>query len=118
MTFLAVSDRESARTYYRDVLKLQYVTEDPYALVFELGGGILLRISPMGKVTPAKFTVLGWQVKGIEEKVAELTTAGIEFQKYSFLSQDANGIWASPEGAKIAWFLDPDGNVLSLAEMS
>ena len=38
-------------------------------------------------------------------------------EKYDFLEQDNSGVWTSPNGSKVAWFKDPDGNVLSLTEL-
>jgi catechol 2,3-dioxygenase-like lactoylglutathione lyase family enzyme len=71
----------------------------------------------VGKHTPAPFTVLGWEVKSIEATVKQLQSAGVEFQRYAGLNDnDPLGIWTSPSGARIAWFHDPDGNVLSLTQ--
>ncbi len=65
---------------------------------------------------PAPYTVLGWQVPDIERTVRELTAVGVAFRRYEGLSQDDLGVWASPAGAKVAWFADPDGNTLSLTQ--
>jgi catechol 2,3-dioxygenase-like lactoylglutathione lyase family enzyme len=118
VTFLIATDRDRARSFYRDTLKLKYISEDPFALVFELHGGVGLRISPVPSFTPAKNTVLGWQVTDISGKMAELRAAGIQFNNYGFPGQDENGLWTTPEGSKVAWFQDPDGNVLSLSQHS
>ena len=115
MTFLGATDRDRARTFYEHTLGLRYVTEDPFALVFDLNG-TTLRISPAPQFSPAKHTVLGWEVKDIREAVATLKSGGIVFEKYGFPGQDAEGIWSAPGGAKVAWFKDPDGNILSVSE--
>jgi hypothetical protein len=77
--------------------------------------------------TPPQFTVLGWEVNDIVAVVKYLASAGIEFQRYPWMKdQDEMGIWTSPSGpdvaavhagARVAWFKDPDGNVLSVAQM-
>jgi len=84
--------------------------------VFELKGGVGLRISPVPAFTPAKHTVLGWDVPDITAKMAELKAAGIQFSNYGFPGQDETGLWTTPDGSKVAWFQDPDGNVLSLSQ--
>jgi len=47
--------------------------------------------------------------------VAWLKQRGVVFEKYSFV-EDPAGIWTAPSGDKVAWFKDPDGNVLSVSE--
>jgi predicted enzyme related to lactoylglutathione lyase len=76
----------------------------------------MLRLA-MGKEVPhAKGTVLGWQVPDIESAVRTMQARGVQFERWEFLKQDASGIWTSPTGARVAWFKDPDGNILSLSE--
>ena len=80
-------------------------------------GRAMIRVAKVGKdFTPAQFTILGWQVSGIEKVVAGLRGKGVEFERYGFLTQDELGIWTAPTGDKVAWFKDPDGNVLSVSE--
>ena len=126
VAFLAVRDRDAARKFYRDTLGLKLMGEDQFALVFD-ANGTTLRLSPVKDWTPPQFTVLGWEVSDIVAAVKALHSAGIEFQHYPWMKgQDEMGIWTSPSGpdvaavhagAKVAWFKDPDGNVLSVAEM-
>ena len=115
-TFLTTTDKERAKAFFRDLLGLHYISDDGFALIFEMAGGVKLRISPMPQVTPAKFTVLGWEVNDLEVKVQEMTGRGVQFQHYGFPTQAPNGIWTAPDGSKVAWFLDPDGNVLGISE--
>jgi predicted enzyme related to lactoylglutathione lyase len=70
----------------------------------------------MPDFTPLQSTVLGWEVQDIEAAVTELTKRGVEFNKYPFVQDRERGIWTAPGGDRIAWFLDPDGNVLSVAQ--
>lgn len=114
--FLTIVDVERAKAFYRDTLGLRLVSEEPpFALVFE-ANGIMLRLGMGKELPPAHGTVLGWQVPDVAAAVADLTNAGIAFERYGFLKQDELGIWTSPTGAKVAWFQDPDGNILSLSE--
>lgn len=60
--------------------------------------------------------VLGWDVGDIRAAIEALRGKGIEFTIYEGFGQDELGVWTSPDGkAKVAWFADPDGNVLSLS---
>jgi catechol 2,3-dioxygenase-like lactoylglutathione lyase family enzyme len=98
-------------------LGLRLVEEEkPFALVFD-ANGIMLRVTPGGEHIPAPGTVLGWEVESIERTVGQLTAAGVEFLRYPGLNDsDPLGIWTSPSGARVAWFHDPDKNVLSLTQ--
>jgi predicted enzyme related to lactoylglutathione lyase len=78
----------------------------------------MVRIQKVKEFSPQPFTALGWNVTDIETAVAELTSHGVKMVKTEFVQQDPSGIWTTPDGSRVAWFLDPDGNTLSLAQMS
>jgi catechol 2,3-dioxygenase-like lactoylglutathione lyase family enzyme len=116
--FATIVDVERAKVFYRDTLGLTLVSEEPpFALVFD-ANGIMIRLGMAKEHKPAQGTVLGWQVPDIVAAVKELEQAGVHFERYGFdwMKQDELGIWTAPTGARIAWFKDPDGNVLSLSE--
>jgi catechol 2,3-dioxygenase-like lactoylglutathione lyase family enzyme len=114
--FIMTSDRARAKAFYIDKLGLNLVAEDPFAATFDLNG-IPLRLSDTGPFTPSPHTIMGWQTDDIETKVRELTKKGVKFEVYEGFGQDERGIWSAPGGgAKVAWFLDPDGNNLSLTQ--
>lgn len=118
--FIPSKDPKKARSFYEGVLGLRFVSEDPFALVLD-ANGITLRISNISNVSdfrPAPFTVLGWEVPNIREIVVGLQGKGVKFEQYDWMSQDELGIWTAPGGARVAWFKDPDGNVLSLGQHS
>jgi uncharacterized glyoxalase superfamily protein PhnB len=115
MAFLATTDAVRALEFYRDTLGLELVSDDEWALVFH-AGGTLVRIQKVHALVPAPFTALGWHVPDIAEAVRLLEQRGVAFERYTFLAQDDAGIWTTPDGAKVAWLKDPDGNVLSLSE--
>ena len=117
MAFAATTDPAKARAFYEGTLGLRLASDEaPFALVFD-AGGTMLRVTTVKELHPDPFTVLGWQVDSIESTVRELTAAGVGFQRYPGVNdKDPNGIWQSPSGARIAWFKDPDGNVLSVTE--
>ena len=117
VAFAYTSQPEQARAFYEGVLGLRFVEfEAPFALVFDLNG-IMLRIGIHDGHQPSPSTVLGWQVDDIASTVDRLTAAGVQFTRYAGLNdKDPRGIWTSPTGAQIAWFHDPDKNVLSLTQ--
>jgi catechol 2,3-dioxygenase-like lactoylglutathione lyase family enzyme len=116
---LPTLDREKATTFFRDVLGLNFKGDDGFALVFD-SAGIMLRVTPVKEFTPHPFSVLGWEVPEIDKAVFELSGRGVVFEKYDFpwMKQDKLGIWTAPDGTRVAWFKDPDGNLLSLAQHS
>jgi catechol 2,3-dioxygenase-like lactoylglutathione lyase family enzyme len=116
MSFVGVSDADKARAFYRDTLGLTMLHEDGFALVFDVGG-IMLRVTLVNEVRPQPYTVLGWQVKDATATARALASAGVKPERYSHVPQDDDGIWTAPGRAKIAWFKDPDGNILSIAQM-
>jgi catechol 2,3-dioxygenase-like lactoylglutathione lyase family enzyme len=113
--FVATAEAESSRAFYERVLELEFVADEPFALVFRVGGS-MLRIQKVERVAKVPYTVLGWAVEDIRGTVRRLSKAGVVFQRYDGLAQDADGIWPSPGGAFVAWFQDPDGNTLSLTQ--
>lgn len=113
--FVPTTDPVRARSFYENQLGLTFVSEDPFALVFD-ANGTTIRVARVSTYTPAPFTILGWNVKNIRECATRLQLNGIEFQRFPGLDQDDAGIWTAPGGAHIAWFRDPDGNVLSISE--
>jgi catechol 2,3-dioxygenase-like lactoylglutathione lyase family enzyme len=115
--FLATAAPERAKSFYQETLGLRCVADDQFALVFECNG-VQLRMQKLERFEPQPFTSLGWQVADIGTQVDQLTAGGVKFQRYPFLQQDERGIWRSPSGAHVAWFKDPDGNLLSLTELS
>jgi len=115
VAFVPIKDGDKARAFYEGVLGLRFVKDDGFALVFE-AGGTMLRAARMKEFTPAQFTVLGWQVSKIEDMVRALGMRGVKFEIFGFFKQDELGIWTVPTGDKVAWFKDPDGNILSVSQ--
>jgi catechol 2,3-dioxygenase-like lactoylglutathione lyase family enzyme len=115
VAFVATTDSERAKAFYSDVLGLRLVADEPYALVYD-AAGVTLRVQKAPAFTPLPHTVLGWHVASIASAVAALAKHGVSFERYPGMQQDAAGIWSSPSGARVAWFKDPDGNLLSLTE--
>ena len=117
VAFAPTTDPVKARAFYEGLLGLPLeADEKPFALVFD-ANGTMLRVTTVHELKPHPFTVLGWHVANIEASVDRLVGAGVEFNRYKGVNDgDARGIWNSPSGARVAWFNDPDGNVLSVTE--
>ena len=115
ISFVATKKPELALKFYADTLGLKLITDDPFALVFDTNG-TMLRVQKVELLLPAGHTVLGWDVPDIRATVQDLAKKGIRFERFNGLAQDESGIWTAPSGAKVAWFKDPDGNILSLTQ--
>ena len=116
IAFATIVDVERANRFYRDTLGLTLMNEvPPFALVFD-ANGVMVRLQMAKKLPEAYGTVLGWQVAEIGRVMENLRAVGVQFERFDGLVQDESGVWASPTGAKVAWFRDPDGNVLSVSE--
>ena len=113
--FLATANAGRSRDFYQRVLGLEFIADEPPALVFQVGHS-MLRIQKVERVHAAPYTALGWAVSDIGQTVRQLRAAGVEFQRYEGIKQDDDGIWLAPSGARVAWFRDPDGHVLSLTQ--
>jgi catechol 2,3-dioxygenase-like lactoylglutathione lyase family enzyme len=115
LAFVPTRDAAKARAFYEGVLGLRFVNDDGFAMVLD-SNGIMVRVAKAPEFKPLPFTILGWQVSGIEKIVAGLQEKGVQFERFGFFEQDKLGIWTAPTGDKVAWFKDPDGNTLSVSE--
>lgn len=115
VAFGATADPAACRQFYEDVLGLRFVADEPHAIVFETPNA-QLRIAKVPAVDPAEYTVIGWDVPDVEAAVTDLEDAGVAVERYDGLDQDDRGIATFPDGTRVAWFSDPDGNTLSVAE--
>jgi catechol 2,3-dioxygenase-like lactoylglutathione lyase family enzyme len=115
VTFLLTAEPAAALTFYRDTLGLTFVRDDGFALVFDMHG-VMLRIAKAPEFTPAQHTVLGWEVEDILVAQEGLLRKGIVFERYPNMGQDEREICTFPNGDRVAWFKDPDGNLLSISQ--
>jgi catechol 2,3-dioxygenase-like lactoylglutathione lyase family enzyme len=106
---------EAAKAFYGDVLGLKFISDDTFALVFE-GKNARVRVSRVPVMAPAQYAVLAFTVTDIDKAVDDLTAKGVLFARFGFFVQDAKGIWSAPDGTKVAWFHDPDLNLLSVVQ--
>jgi catechol 2,3-dioxygenase-like lactoylglutathione lyase family enzyme len=115
VAFLPSRDLARSRRFFAEVLGLAVQDVTPYACVLR-AGGTMLRVTKVDELHPQPFTVLGWQVPDLRVTVIQLTGAGVDFLRFPGMDQDDDGIWAAPGGDLVAWFKDPDLNVLSLTQ--
>jgi catechol 2,3-dioxygenase-like lactoylglutathione lyase family enzyme len=115
IAFIPTKDTKRARRFYEDLLGLRFISDDAFAIVMD-ANGTMVRIVRVEDFTPFPFTILGWQVTDIHKTVAEMTGKGVKFTRYPYFEQSPDGVWTAPEGAKVAWFTDPDGNTLSISQ--
>ena len=115
VAFAATTAADRARDFYLRTLGLTLRSEDDFALSVD-AKGTELRLQKVERFTPQPFTVLGWQVSDVDALLQRLVARGVAMERYPWLEQDAHGVWSAPSGARVAWFKDPDGNLLSVAE--
>lgn len=115
MGFIHTLDYQKARSFYEGQLGFPVVSLDDFALVVRAGKH-LIRIVKLPEFKALRSTVLGWQVENIEAAVDWLLKRGVVFEKYPFVQDRERGIWTAPGGDRVAWFKDPDGNVLSVSQ--
>lgn len=117
IAFASATDLPRARQFYEGVLGLRVVEQNDYACVCD-AHGTMLRITAVPEVAQPGYTVLGWRVTDITTAMSGLVEAGVSFRRYDGMGQDAAGVWTTPNGDKVAWFGDPDGNHLSLTQFA
>jgi catechol 2,3-dioxygenase-like lactoylglutathione lyase family enzyme len=115
--FVTTTDADKARAFYGGVLGFRLTGDDEYALVYD-ANGTMLRVGKAKTFTPAPGTILGWEVADIRAALRELVPQGVRFVQWGlpFMKQDEDGVWTPQNGDHVAWFKDPDGNVLSISQ--
>jgi catechol 2,3-dioxygenase-like lactoylglutathione lyase family enzyme len=114
-TIVWTSRMVEAERFYGQLLGLPLKGKSHGALVYDVGGGEL-RVSPVPSTQPTAHTVVGFSVADIAATLAMMIQRGVSLERIAGLPQDSNGILTTPEGAKVAWFRDPDGNLLSVVQ--
>src|SRR5262245_1114425 len=113
----AVDDIGKARDFYGDTLgiKTKVLDEENGLIELNLAEGRDTIVYRKPDFTPATYTILNFEVDDIDKTVDELTSKGVELERYEDFEQDEKGIARGP-GPHIAWFKDPAGNILSVLQ--
>ena len=115
VSFILTADRSRTKPFYAEALGLKLIAEEDFGVVFDLGGGATLRLTDMKDHAPSPHTVMGWEVPDIRAAIADLRAKGVKFEIYEGFGQDEDGVWSFKD-THLAWFNDPEGNNLSLAQ--
>lgn len=113
--FVPTADYDKARAFYEGKLGFEFVSLDQFALVVSVGGHNI-RIAKVPNLAPLPATILGWEVDDIVSVTRWLGERGVVLEKYPFAQDRELGIWTAPGGDRVAWFKDPDGNILSVSQ--
>jgi catechol 2,3-dioxygenase-like lactoylglutathione lyase family enzyme len=114
-TLIWSADIERSRGFYGGVLGLPLVGQSHGALVYRVGSGTL-RVSLVPSTAPSEHTVIGFEVEDVDAVVVDLAGRGVQFERFDGFSHDEQDIWTAPDGTRVAWFRDPDGNLISLVK--
>lgn len=114
-SLIGTTKPEIAKRFYGEVLGLRFVSEDAFAAVYE-AENMRIRLSQTPSVIPAPYAILAFNVDDIAQTLSTLAAKGVIFLRFPFLTHDDKGIWSAPDGTKVAWFHDPDANMLSLVQ--
>lgn len=117
VAFIAITNPAKAKAFYQGQLGLELQSEDQFALQFN-AHGIALRLAKVPTHNPLPFAILSWKVRDIAAVVRELVEAGVKFERFEGFKLDDLGIWTAPDGTQVAWFKDPDENMLSLTQFA
>lgn len=115
VAFVTTTNASAAQHFYGVILGLAQLEANSFAIVFD-ANGTTLRVQIVESTVAAPYTALGWEVDNIASTVQRLIRSGVSFEQFDSLAQDASGIWTTPDGAAVAWFKDPDGNLLSVTQ--
>jgi catechol 2,3-dioxygenase-like lactoylglutathione lyase family enzyme len=117
VAFLPTTDLDRAAHWFGETLGMSLIETSPFACVFD-AHGTTLRVTKVDSLVPAPYTVLGWVVTDLHAAVLGLDERGVLFERFPGMDQDDLGIWTTPGGDLVAWFKDPDRNVLSLTQLA
>lgn len=115
-TNLAVKDIKIAKKFYEDVLGLKLTGEEGDEVLAFKSGNSILYVYKSQYAGTNKATAATWQVDDIEKIAHDLKTKGVSFEHYDMPGMTLKGDVHVSDEMKVAWFKDPDGNILCLAK--
>ena len=114
--FIPSTNLDASNRFYSELLGLKQIHIDEYAIEYEIKQA-KLRVAKVNRALKANHTIFGWEVTDINTVVEDLKLRGVPFVFYDGMPQNENGIVIFPNGGKVAWFKDPDENVLSITQL-
>lgn len=115
-TIVLTARPDEAAAFYRDVLELPTRGRSDGALVFTVGD-TSLRLAAVEETSPSEHTVAGFSVSDVDRVVAWLGERGVTIERFEKFPHRENGVLVTPDKARVAWFRDLDGNLLSVVEV-
>ena len=113
---VAVSDLDRAKKFYQETLGLEVLDERSDGVRYKDGAGGWFLVYPSQFAGTAKSTGMSFEVTSVQEAVKELRDRGVVFEDYDMPGLKTTDGIAEIQGAKGAWFKDPDGNILAVGE--
>lgn len=113
--FVPSRNLEKSKLFYTGLVGARVECEDEYALTLRVGDGFV-RVVKVEDFQPQPFTVCGIVTDNVGSVARYLIEHGVQMVHYEGMGQDGDGVWEAPSGDRIAWFHDPDGNLLSYTE--
>jgi catechol 2,3-dioxygenase-like lactoylglutathione lyase family enzyme len=115
VAFVPTLDLDRSDAFYGGILELERTESSSFANAYHVNG-TSLRVTLVEEIARVPYTVVGWRVDDVSAAIAGLGAKGVSFKHYPDMEQDSDGVWTAPGGSRVAWFEDPDGNVLSLQQ--
>jgi catechol 2,3-dioxygenase-like lactoylglutathione lyase family enzyme len=116
-TIIWTSRLAEAERFYTLALGLHLRGKSDGALIYDVNGSDL-RVSPVPSTLPTAHTVMGFAVDHLDGILGELGKRGVTWEHFPGFPHDERGVVITPDGAKVVWFRDPDGNLLSIVQFS
>jgi catechol 2,3-dioxygenase-like lactoylglutathione lyase family enzyme len=113
---IAVKNLETARKFYQDTLGLKQVGAEGEEVIVFKSGNSTIKVYRSRYAGTNKATAVTWTVGGdVEAVVRALQSKGVAFEHYDMPGMTRKGDVHVADDMKVAWFKDPDGNVLNIA---
>lgn len=114
-TIVCTSRPDEAERFYSGTLGLSLKGRSMGAFVYEVQGSVL-RVSPVPSMRPSEHTVLGFAVPDLDAVLTALGEKSLVPERIPGLPHDARGVVRAPDGSRVVWIRDPDGNLLSIVQ--
>lgn len=111
---IAVRNLQTARKFYENTLGLKQVDAEGDELIVFKSGKTLINVYRSQFAGTNKATAVTWEVGDVNDVVRELKDKGVTFEHYDMPGMKREGDIHLGGDMKVAWFKDPDGNILNI----